>query len=215
MKQPARITMFFFLPPQSFSSRYTGRRRADALRRRFPRVSILTHFVGAFLGSLYNHGFRSVPFLYIFECLCALITRNRRCLPMVIMLSQALPQLSVGFVNATMTIRFCHGSQYSQILPRFAIVAPTTAVTAARSAASRVVLTAARMSYAATATTAARNSDAVTPMTGARNNIHSTQSNAKPQKPSRCLVSSSYAVVLFCVCMHADIALLYSAVFLL
>ena len=40
MKQPARITMFFFLPPQSFSSRYTRRRRADALRRRFPRVSI-------------------------------------------------------------------------------------------------------------------------------------------------------------------------------
>ena len=40
MKLPACITMFFFLLPQSFSAWHTRRRRADALRRRFPRVSI-------------------------------------------------------------------------------------------------------------------------------------------------------------------------------
>ena len=91
---------------------------------------------------------------------------------------------------------------FYKVLAGFAVSAATKAVTAARTAATRVVLIAARMSSAATATTAARNSNAATATTAARNKNDSTQSKAKPQEPPRCLVSSSRQDVLLCTCVR-------------
>ena len=79
---------------------------------------------------------------------------------------------------------------FYKVLAGFAVSAATKAVTAARTAATRVVLIAARMSSAATATTAARNK------------YDSTRSKAKPQEPPRCLVSSSRQDVLLCACVR-------------